>query len=172
MLIIHPLRMTCTSVSRICHTAGLQLPRQTQAHSSGETKAVWIAQSKAINCLDPADDEAREPEAGFTAGMVNRKARVLPQPSYPMKLRASGKVLVRIVVDAPTGKVTWARAESGPPLLRMPAAMAACQARFYPLNITQAGPPIRVAAHLVYNFPAPRKVKPANSRKRRFSASV
>ena len=92
------------------------------------------------------------PKAKVQGGILNGKAVKLVKPSYPLeahKAGASGEVTIRIVFDE-DGKVIWARAVSGHPLLRAVCEDAAWQSTFPPLKLS--GQPVKVAGVLVYNF--------------------
>lgn len=92
------------------------------------------------------------PKAQVSGGILNGKAVKLVKPSYPPeahKARASGEVTIRIVFDE-AGKVIWARAVSGHPLLRAACEDAAWQSTFPPLKLS--GQPVKVMGVLVYNF--------------------
>jgi TonB family protein len=89
------------------------------------------------------------PAAG---GVLNARAVSLPQPAYPAiarAARASGTVAVEIVVDE-SGKVIWAEALSGHPLLMKSAVEAARQAEFAPVKLK--GQPVKVSGLITYNF--------------------
>jgi TonB family protein len=86
------------------------------------------------------------------AGVMDKKVVVKPAPHYPPiaeAAHAEGLVVVWVMVDE-SGKVVWAQATSGHPLLREPATRAACSARFSPPLMN--GPPVRVSGVLTYNF--------------------
>lgn len=85
-------------------------------------------------------------------GVLNDKAKVLPQPVYPSAaraVRASGVVEVQILIDE-TGKVVSAAAVSGHPLLRSAAEQAARKAEFEPAILE--GQAKKIAGVLNYNF--------------------
>jgi len=85
-------------------------------------------------------------------GQLNAKALTLPKPKYPeeaRRLRASGKVNVRVVVDE-NGKVISAKATDGPPPLRAAAEEAARLATFAPT--VQDGITVKVTGLLTYEF--------------------
>jgi TonB family protein len=86
------------------------------------------------------------------AGVVNGKALSLPQPAYPTEAkneRVSGTVEVKIIIDE-TGKVTFACAVAGHPLLQAAAEQAALGARFTPTLLQ--GTPVKVTGIVTYNF--------------------
>jgi len=92
------------------------------------------------------------PKAQVQAGILNGRAVKLVKPSYPVeaqKAGASGEVKVQIVFDE-AGKVIWARATSGHPLLRTACEDAAWQSTFPPLKLS--GQPVKVMGVLLYNF--------------------
>jgi TonB family protein len=85
-------------------------------------------------------------------GVLNAKAVSLPKPVYTeeaKRLKASGRVTVRVVVDE-NGKVTSAQAIDGPLPLREAAEAAARQAIFTPT--TQDGITVKVTGTLTYDF--------------------
>jgi TonB family protein len=101
--------------------------------------------------------EEDEPSAKGVAkpiegGVLNSKAVSLPKPVFPeeaRRIKASGKVTVRVVVDE-NGKVISAQATDGPLPLREAAEAAARQARFEPT--IKDGITVKVAGTLVYEF--------------------
>jgi len=85
-------------------------------------------------------------------GQLNAKALTLPKAKYPeeaRRLRASGKVNVRVVVDE-NGKVISAKATDGAPPLRVAAEEAARLATFAPT--VQDGITVKVTGLLTYEF--------------------
>ena len=85
-------------------------------------------------------------------GDLTAKAVSLPKPVYTeeaKRIRAKGKVTVRVVVDE-NGKVISAQATDGPLPLREAAEAAARQATFEPT--TKDGITVKVAGTLTYNF--------------------
>lgn len=85
-------------------------------------------------------------------GVLNAKATSLPKPVYPeeaKRLRISGRVTVRVVVDE-NGKVISAKAVDGPAALRETAEAAARQATFAPA--TEGGITVKVTGTLTYDF--------------------
>ncbi|HEY6217252.1 MAG TPA: energy transducer TonB [Pyrinomonadaceae bacterium] len=85
-------------------------------------------------------------------GVLNSKATSLPKAVYPeeaKRLRVSGRVTVRVVVDE-NGKVISAKAIDGPAPLRETAEAAARQATFAPT--TQDGITVKVTGTLTYDF--------------------
>jgi TonB family protein len=85
-------------------------------------------------------------------GVLNAKALSLPKPVYPeeaKRIRAKGRVTVRVVVDE-NGKVISAQATDGPLPLRETAEAAARQATFEPT--TKDGITVKVAGTLTYDF--------------------
>ena len=86
------------------------------------------------------------------AGVLNSKALSLPKPVFPeegRRVKASGRVTVRVVVDE-NGKVISAQATDGPPSLRAAAEAAARQATFAP--VIKDGVTVKVAGVLTYDF--------------------
>ena len=85
-------------------------------------------------------------------GVLNSKAVSLPKPVFPeeaRRIRASGKVSVRVVVDE-NGKVISAQATDGPLPLREAAEAAARQATFAPT--VKDGITVKVTGLLTYDF--------------------
>ena len=85
-------------------------------------------------------------------GVLNSKAISLPKPVFPAEARrvkASGRVTVRVVVDE-NGKVISAQATDGPLPLREAAEAAARQATFEPT--TKDGITVKVTGVLTYDF--------------------
>ena len=75
-----------------------------------------------------------------------------PQPPYPAIARAgriSGTVEVEVVVDE-SGKVIWAEAVSGHPLLMQSAVAAARQWVFEPMKLR--GQPVKFTGLITFNF--------------------
>ena len=92
------------------------------------------------------------PKARVHGGVLNGRAVKLAKPSYPadaQKAGAAGEVKVQVVFDE-DGKVIWARAVSGHPLLRAVCEDAAWQSTFPPLKVE--GRPEKVTGVVVYNF--------------------
>jgi TonB family protein len=85
-------------------------------------------------------------------GPLNAKALTLPKAKYPeeaRRLRVSGKVTVRVVVDE-NGKVISAMATDGPVPLRQAAEDAARLATFAPT--VQGGVTLKITGLLSYDF--------------------
>ena len=85
-------------------------------------------------------------------GVLNAKAVSLPKPVFPeeaKRVKASGRVTVRVVVDE-SGKVISAKATDGPLPLREAAEAAARQATFEPT--TRDGITVKVTGTLTYDF--------------------
>ena len=98
------------------------------------------------------EDTNPPPKAQVTGGILNGRALNLAKPSYPPEAHnadASGEVTVRIVFDE-RGKVIWARAISGHPLLRSACEDAAKKTTFPPTKLS--GQPVKVIGVLIYNF--------------------
>lgn len=92
------------------------------------------------------------PEPRVSAGILNGRAVKLAKPVYPREAHragAAGEVKVSVVFDE-QGKVIWASAISGHPLLRAASEAAALQSTFPPLKL--AGEPVKVKGVVIYNF--------------------
>jgi TonB family protein len=88
----------------------------------------------------------------ISGGVLNGKAKSLPQPEYPAiarSTRASGTVVVQVVIDE-QGNVISADAVSGHKLFREAAVEAARQARFTPTLLS--GQPVQVTGVITYDF--------------------
>lgn len=97
----------------------------------------------------PSDTGVAKPIEG---GELNSKAVSLPKPVYTeehKRIRATGRVTVRVVVDE-TGKVTSAQAIDGPLPLREAAEAAARKATFEPT--VKDGITVKVSGTLTYDF--------------------
>ena len=80
------------------------------------------------------------------------KAISLPRPAYPpaaKTLKISGTVAVSIVIDE-KGRVIWAQAVDGHPLLQQASVKAACQSLHSPTKIS--GRAVKVLSIISYNF--------------------
>lgn len=98
-----------------------------------------------------AGDSSSTPKT-INGGVLNGKASKLPKPAYPpaaRAVRASGAVSVQVLIDE-NGEVFSATAVSGHPLLRSASAIAACESRFSPTQLS--GNPVKVAGIITYNF--------------------
>jgi len=97
----------------------------------------------------PEEFRLGEPVAG---GILDHVTTKKPAPEYPAiakSARASGSILVRILIDE-RGDVTSAQAVSGHALLRASAENAARGAKFNPVML--CGRPAKVSGVLRYNF--------------------
>jgi TonB family protein len=97
-------------------------------------------------------DESTGVAKPLEVGVLNAKAISLPKAIYPeeaRRLKASGRVTVRVVVDE-NGKVISAKATDGPVPLREAAEAAARQAKFEPT--TKDGVTVKVTGILTYDF--------------------
>ena len=109
-----------------------------------------------LKVTEVGEDENPSSPAGVAkpieGGVLNSKALTLPKPGYPdeaKRLKISGRVTVRVVVDE-NGKVTSAQATDGPVPLREAAEAAARQATFAPT--TKDGITVKVTGTLTYDF--------------------
>lgn len=126
------------------------LPQLTDGFQRAIT--VLLPDNQATDCFQPGKLNPLKPETKINVGVVNTKAIELPKPSYPAEAKAagiSGVVKVLIVVDE-GGRVVWARALTGHPLLRAAAMKVVCGARFHPTLID--GPTLRISGILSYKF--------------------
>jgi len=108
-----------------------------------------------VNIADePPPPPPAPPRAPISGGVLNGKAISLPKPPYPpiaKQARASGTVVVQVVIDE-NGNVISAHAVSGHPLLQAVSVSAARQARFSPTKLS--GQPVKVTGVITYNFVA------------------
>ena len=105
-----------------------------------------------VNANPEDDDTASAGGKTISGGVLNGKAISKPAPPYPAiarTVRASGTVVVSVVVDE-RGRVIQAQALSGHPLLRAACEAAARQARLSPTLL--AGKPVKVRGTLTYEF--------------------
>jgi TonB family protein len=93
-----------------------------------------------------------KPETATRMALLCGKAISLPKPTYPEGARVakvSGPVSVSAVTDE-SGRVIWAKAINGHPLLQGAAVKAACLARYSPTLIR--GRAVKVETLITYNF--------------------
>jgi len=84
--------------------------------------------------------------------VINGSAAYLPKPAYPraaMAVKAMGAVQIEVLIDE-IGRVIYAKAVSGHPLLRAAAVKAARDAKF--LQTRLQGMPVQVSGIVTYNF--------------------
>ncbi|MBA3241482.1 MAG: TonB family protein [Acidobacteria bacterium] len=120
--------------------------------SSGERPSAAAAAPDEVNANPEDDDTASAGGKTISGGVLNGKAISKPQPPYPAlakAVRASGTVVVSVVVDE-RGRVIQAEALSGHPLLRPVCVTVARQARLSPTLL--AGKPVKVRGTLTYEF--------------------
>lgn len=87
-----------------------------------------------------------------SGSILNGKALSLPFPEYPSLargVRASGTVIVKVIIDE-EGKVIAAQADGGHPLLQPNAVTVARKARFSPT--LEEGRPVKVYGRITYHF--------------------
>lgn len=123
------------------------------AVSESEHRRYEAIKSSVIRKIPTVVADANPPPAAkVSGGVLNGRALKLVKPAYPQDAHgsgASGTVEVRVVFDE-TGKVIWAKAVSGHPLLRQAAEDAAWQTKFSPTILS--GEPVRTSGVLLYNF--------------------
>jgi TonB family protein len=88
----------------------------------------------------------------MSGGVLNGRVVVKPPPNYPPVAKAAhqqGTVTVQVVVDE-EGNVTYAKAVSGPSLLKDAGEKAAKKAKFTPSTV--CGHPVKVSGVITYNF--------------------
>lgn len=112
--------------------------------TKGTLKVTEIGESEI-----PTDTGVAKPIEG---GVLNSRALSLPKPVFPeeaKRLKVSGRVTVRVVIDE-NGRVISAKATDGPIPLRGAAEDAARKASFAPT--TQDGITVKVTGLLTYDF--------------------
>ena len=129
-------------------------PRPLMASSSGVQEVATETTEEKVKIIEECElSERPKPEGEVRmVSSICGKAVSLPKPPYPEEARAakaSGTVQVGVVIDE-KGRVVWARAISGHPLLQDAARKAACRARYSPTQIS--GRPIKSQTVINYNF--------------------
>ncbi len=109
-----------------------------------------------LKVTEIGENETTTPSSGIAkpveGGVLNTKAVSLPKPVFPeeaKRVKASGRVTVRVVVDE-NGKVISAQAIDGPLPLREAAEAAARQAVFSPT--VKDGITVKVSGLITYDF--------------------
>jgi TonB family protein len=107
------------------------------------------------------DPSAPEPELGIPFSKIRCSDCIIygkplekPAPCYPQLAKAAnvlGEVQVKMVVDE-KGKVIWAKAISGHPLLHRAAVRAACSTRFSPSYVIGRKMKVKTVGLITYNF--------------------
>ena len=120
-----------------------------------------LATATTTNGTGTADRQPSLPSTSniTSGGVLNGKATLLVQPTYPpvaSAVRASGEVVVQVLIDE-NGTVISAQAVSGHPLLKAASEAAARASKFSPTTLS--GQPVKVRGSIVYNFvlPTPKK---------------
>jgi TonB family protein len=104
------------------------------------------------NKTEDTVQDVSELKKQFSEGVLNGKAKHLETPSYPGAARANrvmGSVPVRVIFDE-EGKVTFAQAIFGHPLLKSEAVEAAMKCKFEPVELN--GKLIKVSGIILYSF--------------------
>jgi TonB family protein len=115
-----------------------------------------------FNCTNGEPSQARPEIIKRRLGDITRKAIELPQPEYPEEAKAAGivgTVTAEVVIDLLTGKVVWARIETGHPLLQESVKKVVCKARFLHTNDI---PPVRASGMIRYKFGSGTRGPPHN----------
>jgi TonB family protein len=131
-----------------------------------------LAQGSSVRSLKDVSDESETeklqrieaceaPDQDKPKGEIKRVSQLcghalsLPKPSYPEEAKASrisGTVVVEIVTNQ-DGRVIWAKAISGPELLRSVSEKAACRAQYSPTLIS--GRAVQTESSIQYLFVQP-----------------
>lgn len=138
-------------------------PPRTSNHSGNNREGNWsdrgisseTTQKPAERETEPPPPAAKRPAPIKSGGVINGNAISLPKPPYPRPAQmvgADGDVQVQVTIDE-AGKVIYARAISGHPLLRNVAVNAARSARFNPTRLSDQ--PVKVTGIIVYKFTRP-----------------
>jgi TonB family protein len=138
-------------------------PGEAQNHRARSQRQLLMP-NFSIQNVDVAADRAKiieacelsnKPKPPGEIRIVSRlrgKAVSIPKPAYPAEAKASkasGPVEVDVVVDE-KGRVVWAKAVSGHPLLQDVARKAACRARYTPTR--SFGRAVKTETIITYNF--------------------
>ena len=138
---------------------------ETRNHRT-RSQSNYLMSNFGIQNVDVAPDRAKiieacelsnKPKPQGEIRIVSRlrgKAISIPKPAYPAKAtssKASGPVEVDVVVGE-KGRVVWAKAVSGHPLLQDVARRAACRARYTPTK--SFGRAVRTETIITYTFVA------------------
>jgi len=100
----------------------------------------------------PTPQSNTNTNSAINVGQINGRATRLLTPKYTRaarNVRASGRVIVRVLVDE-NGNVASARATSGHPLLRKSAETAALRSKFRP--VIRNGRRVKSIGTVVYRF--------------------
>ena len=103
------------------------------------------------SCCRCSGPDAPKPSGIIVAGH-NIKMLSRPSPVYPPEAKAAGvegSVSVSVIFDE-EGKVIWARANEGHPLLQRAAAEAACRSRAKPKSLGKTR--VKFYGYSVYRF--------------------
>jgi TonB family protein len=123
----------------------------------GDTKEAVKMNGSAFAVTGDDSEKPNKPLEGYNSkpdgkGELKGKAAYLPQPAYPRAaraVRATGAVQVEVLINE-IGKVVYAKAIDGHPLLRATAVKAAQEAKF--TQTTLQGMPVKVLGIITYNF--------------------
>jgi protein TonB len=151
------------SVPQQTIVAPLQMTRRSPITLTGQSFQPMVADVRNVsfinnskvtvdNAPSPPERPSRPPVSG---GVLNGSAISLPAPVYPetaRRMHASGTVEVEVVIDE-NGKVSSAKAITGPGAFRDSAVQAALRARFTPSKLS--GQAVRVTGKIVYVFKLP-----------------
>lgn len=151
--------------ARVLLVAGGRRAYRLDATTPGDTEAERVTSARFFNSLTIAPEPAQAAadgevdrllaDASFQAAdglRMDGKVIKRPAPHYPdaaKRARASGTVIVKVVVDE-EGRVLAAQPLMGHPLLRGAAVEAARQARFEPTLVD--GKPAKAVGCITYNF--------------------
>lgn len=138
----------------------IKKPEITLLRQTASKTCIWDEETEGC-AIDPS---APEPETGIP----NSKARCSdcivfgkviekPAPCYPQEAKAeniSGEVQVKMVINE-AGKVIWAKALSGHPMLQQAAVRAACRTRFTPSTFIGRKIKVKAVGVLTYKFKLP-----------------
>jgi len=123
----------------------------------GDAKETVKMNGGALLVIGDSSEKPNKPLENYTSnpdgkGEISGNAAYLPKPAYPraaMAVKAMGAVQVQVLIDE-IGRVIYAKAVSGHPLLRAAAIKAAREAKFAQTRLQ--GVPVQVSGIVTYNF--------------------
>jgi len=135
---------------------------QSRVRHQTKTTQIDVRQTASKDCVSADESEgcyldtlAPEPKTTHCSDcIIFGKPITRPAPCYPALAKAksiSRKVRVEVEVDE-EGKVIWAKAISGDPILQPAAIRAACRSRFTPSRLIGSKTRVKAVGSLTYDF--------------------